>query len=77
MTMIGSFGTNKQEVGQIMSSKELKAMIVTIRNNDSLILEGTDDSPRIIEFSICRALFSSAKSQFLIQWSLCEWLLIN
>ena len=35
------------------------------------------DSSRAIEFSIGRAILSSAKSQLLIQWSLFEWLLIE
>ena len=74
---IGSFLANRQEVGQIMTSKELQAVIVTIRDNDSLILGVKGDSPMIFEFAICRALISSAKSQLLIQWSLCKWLLIE
>ena len=67
LTKIGSFGANRQAMGQIISSKELKAMIITIRNNDSLILGVKGDSKRMIEFSIGRAILSSAKSQLLIQ----------
>ena len=77
MTKIGSIRANRQEMAQIMTIKELQAMIVTIRDNDSLIFGVKGDSIRLIEFSIRRALFSSAKSQLLIQWSLFEWLLIN
>ena len=77
LTKIGSFGANRQEMGQIMTIKELKVMIAIFRDNDSLILGVKGDSPRLIEFSICRACLSSAKSQLLIQWSLFEWLLIG
>ena len=76
MSKIGSFGAKRQEMSQIMPVKELQAMISLIRDNDSLILGVKGDSIRIIEFSICRALLSSAKSQLLIQWSF-EWLLIE
>ena len=74
LTKIGSIGANRQEMGQIMLTKELEAMIPLIRNNDSLILGVKGDSVRTTEFSICRAKFSSTKSQLLIQWSLFEWL---
>ena len=77
LAKIGSIGSNSQEMGQIMAIKELETMIATIGDNNSLILGVKGDSPRTIEFSICRALISSAKSQLLIQWSLCEWLLIG
>ena len=77
LSKIGSFGVNRQEMGQIMTVKELEAMILTIRDKDSLILGVKGDSPWTIEFSVCRALFSSTKSQLLIQWSLCEWLLMD
>ena len=60
-----------------MAIKKLEAMIDTIRDNDSLILGVKGDSIRTIEFSICSACFSTAKSQSLIQWSLCEWLLVE
>ena len=53
LTKIGSFGANRQEMGQIMAIKELKALIVTISNNDLLILGVKGDAPRTIEFSIC------------------------
>ena len=66
LTKIGSIGANRQEMGHIMRIKELKTMIVTIRDYDSLILGVKGDSPRKIEFSICRTFFSSAKSQLLI-----------
>ena len=77
LNKIGSIGANRQEMGQIMSIKELQAMIATIGNNDSLILGVKGDSPRTIEFSIGSARFSPAKSQLLIQWSSCECLLID
>ena len=77
LAKIGSFGANRQAMGQIMTIKELKAIIVLIRDNDSLILGVKGDSPRSLEFSICRAFLSSSKSQLLIQWSLLEWLLID
>ena len=77
LTKIGSIGANRQEMGQITPIEELQAMIDFFRDNDSLILGVKGDSPRIIEFSICSAFLSSAKSQLLIQWSLFEWLLIG
>ena len=76
LAKICSFGANRQAMGQIISSKELQAIAI-VRDNDSLILGVKGDSPRTIEFSICRAFLSSAKSQLLIQWSLFEWLLID
>ena len=71
LAKLGSFRANSQVMGQIMPIKELQAIIVLIRDNDSLILGVKGDAPRKIEFFIC-ALFSSAKSQLLIEWSLFE-----
>ena len=77
LTKIDSFGANRQEISQIISIKELEAIIFKIRDNDSLILGVKGDSPRTIGSSICKAFLSSAKSQLLIKWSLFEWLLID
>ena len=55
LTKIGSVGANSQEMGQIMTIKELKVIIVTIRDNDLLILGVKGNSPSIVEFSICRS----------------------
>ena len=77
LTKIGSFGANRHEMSQIMTVKELQAMVVTIRDNDSLILGVKGDSPRMIEFSICRAFLSCVNSQLLIQRTTFECLLVK